>query len=80
MHVFGILLNFFRQDCRYQPISHKSCRRGYRNLRHPHSCLGHVFGSVITLNLRGLQDWKHLSQASSLCGACTKCGSIDDGC
>jgi L-lactate dehydrogenase complex protein LldF len=27
-------------------------------------------GSVITPHLRGLQDWKHLSQASSLCGAC----------
>jgi L-lactate dehydrogenase complex protein LldF len=29
-------------------------------------------GSVITPHLRGLQDWKHLSQASSLCGACTE--------
>lgn len=29
-------------------------------------------GSVITPNLRGLQDWKHLSYASSLCGACTE--------
>lgn len=29
-------------------------------------------GSVITPHLRGLQDWKHLSQASSLCGACTQ--------
>ncbi len=28
-------------------------------------------GSVITPHLRGLQDWKHLSTASSLCGACT---------
>ncbi len=28
-------------------------------------------GSVITPHLRGLQDWKHLSNASSLCGACT---------
>ena len=28
-------------------------------------------GSVITPHLRGLQDWKHLSLASSLCGACT---------
>jgi L-lactate dehydrogenase complex protein LldF len=28
-------------------------------------------GSVITPHLRGLQDWKHLSSASSLCGACT---------
>ncbi|MGV3661531.1 MAG: LutB/LldF family L-lactate oxidation iron-sulfur protein [Prosthecobacter sp.] len=28
-------------------------------------------GSVITPHLRGLQDWKHLSGASSLCGACT---------
>ncbi len=29
-------------------------------------------GSVITPQLRGLQDWKHLSSASSLCGACTE--------
>jgi L-lactate dehydrogenase complex protein LldF len=29
-------------------------------------------GSVITPHLRGLQDWKHLSNASSLCGACTQ--------
>jgi len=29
-------------------------------------------GSVITPHLRGLRDWKHLSQASSLCGACTE--------
>jgi L-lactate dehydrogenase complex protein LldF len=29
-------------------------------------------GSVITPHLRGLQDWKHLSAASSLCGACTE--------
>ncbi|MBM3887542.1 MAG: iron-sulfur cluster-binding protein [Verrucomicrobia bacterium] len=28
-------------------------------------------GSVITPHLRGLQEWKHLSAASSLCGACT---------
>ncbi len=28
-------------------------------------------GSVITPHLRGLQSWKHLSGASSLCGACT---------
>ncbi|MCX6885811.1 MAG: LutB/LldF family L-lactate oxidation iron-sulfur protein [Verrucomicrobiota bacterium] len=28
-------------------------------------------GSVITPHLRGLKDWKHLSHASSLCGACT---------
>ena len=28
-------------------------------------------GSVITPHLRGLQSWKHLSYASSLCGACT---------
>jgi len=28
-------------------------------------------GSVITPHLRGLQTWKHLSAASSLCGACT---------
>jgi L-lactate dehydrogenase complex protein LldF len=29
-------------------------------------------GSVITPHLRGLLDWKHLSYASSLCGACTE--------
>jgi L-lactate dehydrogenase complex protein LldF len=29
-------------------------------------------GAVITPHLRGLQDWKHLSYASSLCGACTE--------
>lgn len=28
-------------------------------------------GSVITPHLRGLQQWGHLSHASSLCGACT---------
>ena len=29
-------------------------------------------GSVITPHLQGLQKWKHLSYASSLCGACTE--------
>lgn len=29
-------------------------------------------GSVITPHLAGLQSWKHLSFASSLCGACTE--------
>jgi L-lactate dehydrogenase complex protein LldF len=29
-------------------------------------------GSVITPHMRGLQEWKHLSGASSLCGACTE--------
>ena len=29
-------------------------------------------GSIITPHLRGLQDFKHLSGASSLCGACTE--------
>jgi L-lactate dehydrogenase complex protein LldF len=29
-------------------------------------------GSVLTPHLRGLADWKHLSYASSLCGACTE--------
>jgi len=29
-------------------------------------------GSVITPHLRGLQEWKHLSFCSSLCGACTE--------
>ena len=29
-------------------------------------------GSVLTPHLRGLQDWKHLSAASTLCGGCTE--------
>jgi L-lactate dehydrogenase complex protein LldF len=29
-------------------------------------------GAVITPHLRGLKDWKHLSDSSSLCGACTE--------
>jgi L-lactate dehydrogenase complex protein LldF len=29
-------------------------------------------GAVLTPNLRGLAEWKHLSYASSLCGACTE--------
>lgn len=29
-------------------------------------------GSVITPHLRGLEEWKHLSYASSLCGHCTE--------
>lgn len=29
-------------------------------------------GSVITPHLRGIQEWKHLSSASSLCGGCTE--------
>ena len=29
-------------------------------------------GSVITPHYQGLQEWKHLSHASSLCGACTE--------
>lgn len=29
-------------------------------------------GSVITPHLRGLQNWKHLSFSSSLCGACSE--------
>ena len=41
---------------------------------------GHAYGTtyqgpigwVITPHFRGLQDWKHLSGASSLCGACTE--------
>ena len=33
---------------------------------------GGPIGSVITPHLRGLQEWKHLSAASSLCGACTE--------
>jgi L-lactate dehydrogenase complex protein LldF len=33
---------------------------------------GGPIGSVITPHLRGLHQWKHLSFASSLCGACTQ--------
>jgi L-lactate dehydrogenase complex protein LldF len=33
---------------------------------------GGPIGSVITPHLRGLQEWKHLSFASSLCGACSQ--------
>lgn len=33
---------------------------------------GGPIGSVITPHLRGLFEWKHLSFASSLCGACTQ--------
>lgn len=29
-------------------------------------------GAVITPHLRGMEDWKHLSYASSLCGNCTE--------
>ncbi|MEP7373635.1 MAG: LutB/LldF family L-lactate oxidation iron-sulfur protein [Chitinophagaceae bacterium] len=29
-------------------------------------------GSVITPHLKGMEDWKHLSHASSLCGNCTQ--------
>jgi L-lactate dehydrogenase complex protein LldF len=29
-------------------------------------------GSIITPHLRGMEEFKHLSQASSLCGACTE--------
>jgi L-lactate dehydrogenase complex protein LldF len=29
-------------------------------------------GAVITPNLRGVNEWKHLSYASSLCGACSE--------
>jgi L-lactate dehydrogenase complex protein LldF len=29
-------------------------------------------GAVITPHLRGMNDWKHLSYASSLCGNCTE--------
>lgn len=37
-----------------------------------HTTYSGPIGSVITPHLRGLQDWKHLSFASSLCGACTE--------
>ena len=33
-------------------------------------------GSVITPNLQGMEDYKHLSYASSLCGACTQVCSV----
>jgi L-lactate dehydrogenase complex protein LldF len=33
---------------------------------------GGPIGAVITPHLRGLQEWKHLSYASSLCGACAE--------
>jgi len=29
-------------------------------------------GAVITPHLRGMREWKHLSMASTLCGACTE--------
>lgn len=31
-----------------------------------------ISGAVITPHLRGLRSWRHLSYASSLCGACTE--------
>jgi L-lactate dehydrogenase complex protein LldF len=34
-------------------------------------------GAVITPHLRGLQDWQHLSYASSLCGACTEACPVE---
>lgn len=37
-----------------------------------HTTYSGPIGSVITPHLRGLQEWKHLSYASSLCGACTE--------
>jgi L-lactate dehydrogenase complex protein LldF len=37
-----------------------------------HTTYSGPIGSVITPHLCGLQDWKHLSFASSLCGACTE--------
>lgn len=33
-------------------------------------------GSVITPHLKGMQEWKHLSYASSLCGNCTEVCSV----
>ncbi len=33
-------------------------------------------GSVITPNLQGMEDFKHLSYASSLCGACTQACAV----
>jgi L-lactate dehydrogenase complex protein LldF len=43
----------------------------YRNVG-GHTTYSGPIGSVITPHLRGLQDWKHLSMASTLCGACTE--------
>src|SRR5215510_2405444 len=37
-----------------------------------HTTYSGPIGSVITPHLRGLQEWKHLSYSSSLCGACTE--------
>jgi L-lactate dehydrogenase complex protein LldF len=37
-----------------------------------HTTYSGPIGSVITPHFRGLQQWKHLSYASSLCGACTE--------
>ncbi len=37
-----------------------------------HTTYSGPIGSVITPHLRGLQQYKHLSYASSLCGACTE--------
>jgi L-lactate dehydrogenase complex protein LldF len=36
-----------------------------------HTTYSGPIGSVITPHFRGLEDWKHLSAASTLCGACT---------
>jgi L-lactate dehydrogenase complex protein LldF len=38
---------------------------------------GGPIGSVITPHLRDLQEWKHLSYASSLCGACTEACPVE---
>jgi len=33
---------------------------------------GHAYGTVITPHMRGLEEWNHLSFASTLCGKCTE--------
>ena len=46
----------------------------YKNIGgHTYGCTYQgPIGSVLTPHLSGLRDWKHLSFASSLCGACTQ--------
>jgi L-lactate dehydrogenase complex protein LldF len=83
--MYAILLDNNRTDILANPIQRESlyCIRCgaclnacpvYKNIG------GHTYGttytgpigSVITPNLKGLEEYKHLSYASSLCGACTE--------
>ena len=83
--MYVILLDNNRTDILANPIQRESlyCIRCgaclnacpvYKNIG------GHTYGttytgpigSVITPNLKGLEEYKHLSYASSLCGACTE--------